>query len=161
MWWKKNVVIYPNNKPYITKKECINNKKQAFGTRNKVGLAVAQKKLKYHLKKAKEQHRQAMEDSFCSNTRKLWETMKLVTNMISAKKHFISSDNLQRANELNNFCLRFEAHDGLKECQSILQALPDTKDTPWVEIDPQDVQHILGVCAPTRPLGHMGCPLSC
>ncbi len=45
---KKDVVVYPNNKPYITKdiKKCINNKKLAFRNRDKVGLLAAQKKLK-------------------------------------------------------------------------------------------------------------------
>lgn len=52
---KKDVVVYPNNKPYFTKdiKECIINKKLAFRNRDKVGPLVAQKELKYNLKKSK------------------------------------------------------------------------------------------------------------
>lgn len=67
---EKKDVVYPNNKPYNTKdiKECINNKKLAFRNSYKVGLLVAQKELNYHLKKAKEQHRQAMEHSFYTST---------------------------------------------------------------------------------------------
>ncbi len=127
---KKDVVVYSNNKPYIKKdiKKCINNKKLAFRNRDKVGLLVAQKYLKYNLKKAKEQHRQTMEHSlYTSNTRTLWETMKLVTNMNPAKKHITTLDNLQRANELNDLYLRFGAHNYLEECHSILQSLSDTK----------------------------------
>ncbi len=142
---KKDVVVYPNNKPYITKdiKKCINNKKLVFRNRDKVGLLAAQKELKYNLKQAKEQHRQTMEHSFnTSNTRKLWETMKLVTNMNPAKKHITTVDNLQRANELNDFYLRFEAQNDLDDCHSLLQSLSDTKDIPWVEVDPRDVQHL-------------------
>lgn len=52
---KKDVVVYPNNKPYITKdiKECIHyikKKKLAFRNRDNVGLLVAQKSLKYKSK---------------------------------------------------------------------------------------------------------------
>ncbi len=37
---KKDVVVYPNNKPYIIKdiKKCINNKKLAFRNKDKVGV---------------------------------------------------------------------------------------------------------------------------
>lgn len=80
---------------------------------------MAQKELNYQLKKAKE-HRQAMEHSFCtSNTRKLWETMKFVTNMNPAKKHITTLDSLQRANELNDFYLRFETQNDLGKCDSM------------------------------------------
>lgn len=65
--------------------------------------------------------------------------MKLVTNMNPAKKHITTLDNLQRANKLNDFYLRFEAQNDLEECHSILQSMLDTKDTPRVEVDPRDV----------------------
>ncbi len=68
--------------------------------------------------------------------------MKLVTNMNPAKKHITTVDNLQRANELNDFYLRFEAQNDLEECHNLLQSLCDTKDIPWVEVDPRDVQHL-------------------
>ncbi len=59
-----------------------------------------------------------------------------------AKKHITTVDNLQRANELNDFYLRFEAQNDLDDCHSLLQSLSDTKDIPWVEVDPRDVQHL-------------------
>ncbi len=82
-----------------------------------------------------------------SNSRNFWKTMKLVTNMNPAKKHITTVDNLQRANELNDFYLRFEAQNDLDECHSLLQSLSVTKDIPWVEVDPRDVQQPFQVLA--------------
>lgn len=44
---KKAIVVYPNNKPYITKeiKDCINKKKQAFRNKVRAGLTEVQKEL--------------------------------------------------------------------------------------------------------------------
>ncbi len=78
---KNDVTIYPNNKPYITKeiKECMNRKKQAFSNKDRAGLVEVQKELKQLLTKAREQHRQTMEQSFLTwNTKKLWDTMTSV-----------------------------------------------------------------------------------
>lgn len=70
---QKEVVIHPNNKPYITKeiKECINRKKQAFRNKDRASLIEVQKELKQLLTKAREQHRKTMEHSLLtSNTKK-------------------------------------------------------------------------------------------
>lgn len=45
-----------------------------------------------------------MEHSFhTANTKKLGDTMKLGTNMNPAKTHITAVDELQKANELNDF----------------------------------------------------------
>ncbi len=45
---KKDVTVYSNNKPYISKeiKECINRKKQAFSNKDRAGPVEVQKELK-------------------------------------------------------------------------------------------------------------------
>jgi len=43
-----------------------------------------------------------------SNPKQLWDSMKSITNMQSSQKYVSTSDDLQKANDLNNFYLRFE-----------------------------------------------------
>ena len=68
-----------------------------------------------------------MEHSFqTSNMKKLWDTMKTVTNMNPEKKQIIALDEQQKSNELNDFYLRFDSQDFSLECNNILQSLPDS-----------------------------------
>lgn len=51
---KKEVVVYPNNKPYVTEdiKDYINRKKAAFRNKDRAGLKVVQKELNQLLNNA-------------------------------------------------------------------------------------------------------------
>ncbi len=84
--------------------------------------------------------------------------MKLVTNMNPAKKYIKTSDNLQRANELNYLYLRIEVQNDLEECHSILLSLSDTKDISWVEVDLRDVQHLFRCLHTNKATGPDGLP---
>lgn len=107
---KKDIIVYPNNKPHITKelKDCINGKKAAFRNKDRVELKTTQKELNQLLKKARSKQKDTIEQHFTTmNSKKLWDSMKAITNMEPSKMHIYFTDDLQKANELNDFYLRF------------------------------------------------------
>lgn len=62
---KKQILLFFNNKPHITKevKRCILEKKQAFKSKDKVLIAASQKNLDKMLNQAREKHRGILEES--------------------------------------------------------------------------------------------------
>ena len=68
----KQVKIFPNNKPWITKpvKDLINKKKGIFGTGNKEELKAAQKNLKHVIENEKRKYKSKIEDHFKRNNMK-------------------------------------------------------------------------------------------
>ncbi len=105
---KKTINVFPNNKSCITNeiKECLNRNKLAFNNKVKTELKLVQKELNGLLKEARKniEHIFYFEDS-----RKLWDSMKFVTNMEPDRKRLITSNEQQRANYLKYFFLRFES----------------------------------------------------
>lgn len=49
--------------------------------------------------------------------------MKAITNMTTGKKCLSTPNDLQKANELNDFFLRFEAHDFSSKCDNVLKSI--------------------------------------
>lgn len=75
----KNIKVYPNNKSYITKdiKEIINRWNVAFRNKDPKEIKVTEKELKSKMRKAKEAHRQCLEETFRpKNNKKVWDTIK-------------------------------------------------------------------------------------
>ena len=108
---QKEVITYANNKPYITKeiKMCINKKKLAFRNQDRLAVSLAQKELNGLLSKARTKHKELLENKLnMSNPKQLWDSMKSLTNMQPSRKCVYTSDDLQKAKDLNNFYLRFE-----------------------------------------------------
>lgn len=92
---KKTVTVFPNSKSFITKevKECLNRKKLAFINHDKIKLKIVQKELNILLKGARKKYRDTREDNFATgNSKKLWDAMKVVTNMAPPHKTFITND---------------------------------------------------------------------
>ncbi|XDV36635.1 hypothetical protein PO909_006381 [Leuciscus waleckii] len=103
---QKTVKRYPNNKPYITKgiKDCINRKKLAFRTGNKVAVRAAQKDLNLQIRASRLQFKERAEQELSvSNTKTLWDYIKKMTNMDNNKKPLFAQNEIAKANELNNF----------------------------------------------------------
>jgi hypothetical protein len=67
---KKEVKIFPNNKPWISKslKRTINEKKIAFQSGNKEERKKVQKKLREEIKKAKLEYKEKVEQQFQSGS---------------------------------------------------------------------------------------------
>lgn len=123
---KKQVTIYPNNKVYITKeiKYCINSKKTAFRNHDRVALQSVQKELNQLLRAARKIHKNILEDNFYKfNTQKMWNSIKDITNIQLAKKMFVSNDDMQKADDLNCFFLRFDTQNYNQECMKELSSI--------------------------------------
>ena len=98
---KKDITLYPNNKPYITKsvKDCIDRKKLALKNNDRVGLKMVQRELNQRLREARKHHRDTIEQTFMSmNSKKLWDSMRAITNMNTTKKRLSTDDDLGKAN---------------------------------------------------------------
>lgn len=68
------------------------------------------------------------------NSKKLWDTIKVMTNMNTKSIRLITNDDLRKANELNDSYLRFHTQDCTPEWR---EASEDTSDR--VIVDPQKV----------------------
>ena len=123
---KKYITVYPNNKPYITKsvKDCINRKKLALKNNDRPGLKLVQRELNQRLRDAKKHHRDTIGQIFMSmDKKKLWDSMKAITNINTTKKHLNTDDDLGKANKLNDCFLRFENHDFSVECNNVMETI--------------------------------------
>lgn len=59
---------------------------------------------------ARLQHKDRVEEDLSrSNSTELWYSIKAMTNMETKRKPLFAIDETRRANELNNFYLRFES----------------------------------------------------
>ena len=72
------------------------------------------------MKAARQQHRERAEQNLSeSNTKKLWDSIRQITNMDPKKKPLFAQNEEARANELNDFCMRFNT-DNVNECAAVL-----------------------------------------
>ncbi len=115
----KNVKIYPNNKPWVTKalKGTINEKKVAFQTGNKEERRKVQRKLRDEIRAAKLEYKQKVERQFQSGEmRDAWKGLKALTGQYTpckSKPNCLCNDarRTEFAGELNDFYCRFERDD--------------------------------------------------
>lgn len=71
-----------------------------------------QRELKQKLNNTKKQYKDSIERDFrTKDTRRMWATMKAITNMTSIRKLLHSTDETKMANDLNIFYLRHDLHD--------------------------------------------------
>ena len=107
----KNVVCYPNNKPWVTSdlKVLLNKKKQALAIHDKDGLRLVKSELRSMIKKCKLDYKNTLEQLFRSNdTRKAWAGLRMVSGYKPKSMMLETNDELAFANELNEFYARFE-----------------------------------------------------
>ena len=122
---QKNIVIYPNNKPYVTREinECIKKKKVAFLAGDTGAMKEAQKELNRQMRDSRRKHKERAELYLArSNTKKLWDSIREMTNMRADKKPIAALDESAKANELNAFFLRFEC-DTSQGCHDVVDSL--------------------------------------
>lgn len=119
---QRTIKCYPNSKPYITGgiKSCIKRKKLAFRAGDTVGLRAAQKDLNRELRTARIKYKEQTEQHLLkSNTKELWNSIRRMTNMTPKRKALFACNESVKANELNDFYMRFET-DNFKKCEEIL-----------------------------------------
>lgn len=93
---KKTIKVFPNSK-------IKDRKKLTFKNNDQLLLRATRSELNQRLKEAKQQHR------------KLWDSVKTMTNMKPTKKPIYAKDELSTANELKHFTA---------ESNSILENIP-------------------------------------
>ena len=82
------------------------------------------------------------------NTKRLWDCMRNITNMNPNRKQIVTMDDLTRANELNDFFLRFDIESSAKGLEGFnFEFIPSCNASNRIRIDPQQVQCIFSkVC---------------
>ena len=156
---KKVVTVYPNNKPYITGeiKDCIKRKQLAFKNKDWMRVKAVQKELNHMLREARRKHKDIIEQNFTSmNSKTLWDSMKAATNMSTRPKRLMINNELEMANELNDFFLRFDKHDLSSECNNVLQSIITTDAYPKIVVDPLKIQAIFNQVCKRKSTGPDG-----
>lgn len=98
-------------------------KRAAFRAGDTEAMKAAQKDLNRQLKEARRKRKeQAEQDLANSNTKRLWDSIRKMTNINSEKKPIAATDESAMANELIKFFLRFEC-DTYQECCDIIDGL--------------------------------------
>lgn len=141
---KKTIIIYPNNKDYITPeiKHLIKRKKQAFRNNDLMELRLIQKILRRELKRAREEHSKRVREAFLmNNPKKLWDMVKDMTNMKSSMRELNMENDLNKANDLNIFYKRFDLNceTNVTCCKELSMSIPCDPTKDRIIINPKDV----------------------
>ena len=158
---KKHVLHFPNNKPYITQdiKACINKKKMAFKAKDRAEIAAAQKELNKMLRKARDKQKTFLEQGLTSsNSKELWNSMKKMTNLHTNKKQLITTNEEVRADELNNFFLRFSPQKELLDHELDWASLNNSSSSFSWKITSQQVQSTFQKVSNKKSTGPDGLP---
>ena len=105
----KQIKMFPNRKPWMNKEvqNLLSARNIAFKSRNTSAYSAARSNLNKGIKKAKDIHRQRVEDHFnTADTRSMWQGVRDITDYKSSPICPHSDNTL--ANELNTFFARFE-----------------------------------------------------
>ena len=95
----------------------------AFRSGDTAALRAAQKELNIELRKSRRVFKERAEQDLAnSNTKRLWDSIREMTNMKSERKPIFALDEGARANELNNFFMRFEC-DTSQGCNDVINGL--------------------------------------
>lgn len=115
-----------------------------------------QQELKQKLGNTKKQYRDSIEWDFRSrDTRRMWATMKVITNMTSSKKSLHSLDENKMANDLNIFYLRHDVHDFSVENDNILSNII-TAEVPKIDISMGEVTRLFRTIKTNKATGPDG-----
>ena len=143
----KKVFFYPNSKPWITKelKSLLREKKTVFKNGDKAAYAQIRKVVRAEIIKAKSAYKEKIESKlYDSDLKSVWNGMKLMTGLQKCNNNSVSSNgftsNMQLADELNKFYLRFNV-DVFDDKISNMREL--VRDTSAPDIDLSYVTNLL------------------
>ena len=133
----KEVIIYPNNKPWVTKelKEVLNKKKRVFYTGTSQEKKVVNREVRAAIRKAKRQYKDKVEMQYSSgDIRAAWQgikTMASVNQRVDGTRKSVSVegvDDQDLPNVLNTFYARFERHDFSESISALRESLVSEHD---------------------------------
>lgn len=120
----KQIKIFPNNKPWVTRevKAAINKKKAAFYSGDKERIKDAQRELKVIIRQGKQKYKESVEGKMTiSNTRGLWNGMKCITGYGTSNPSLCKLG--IQANDANTFFGRFDECDFSSVHENVLSNL--------------------------------------
>ena len=125
---KKDIKVYPNNKPYISKsiKDSLLEKKVALKTGDRVEKKRVLQKVRSEIREEKEKYKKRVEVKFaCGQKREGWEGVKILTGQKKVQQQCSLPEEEREnfANSLNDFYCRFEREDLKEELDSALRDL--------------------------------------
>uniref|UniRef100_A0A671TU97 Reverse transcriptase domain-containing protein n=1 Tax=Sparus aurata TaxID=8175 RepID=A0A671TU97_SPAAU len=111
---KKTVKMFSNNKPWVTPelKQLLNQKKRLFKSGgNREEKRTVPKNIKSMIRECKAAYKRKLESFFRYDARRAWQGVQAITGY-KPKKYLMAVDNeLDMANDLNDFYCRFDIHD--------------------------------------------------
>ena len=131
----KQVKIYPNNKPWMTKavKSSIQKKKQAFKQGSASDLHNANRELQIEILKAQQNFKSELQNKMATNNLCfVWSSMKTITGLRETNNSChvtldgFNSD-VEFANALNHFFCRFDIFDFSNNISELKLELEDNK----------------------------------
>ena len=119
-------------------------------------MKAAEKDLDQQLRESRRQHRLRAEQELAnSNIKRLWDSIRKMTNMEPNRKTMAAQNESAKANELNDFFMRFETNT-VKECCDVINALPCTGDSDRIIIDPGSVTKVFKTMHTNKATGPDG-----
>ena len=152
----KQVKVYPNTKPWMTKvvTSLLKERDRAFKAGDQELYSVARANLKKGIREAKAEYRSKIEDHLQSNnTREVWQGVQHLTNF---KPSGPSADgDASKAEELNRFFARFER---AAEPGDVTTPPPNTHSSRNLILQEHEVRRTLRAVNPRKATGPDGVP---
>ncbi|GFS07778.1 hypothetical protein ElyMa_004740600 [Elysia marginata] len=140
---KKEVTVYPNNKPWVTKemKKILNEKKYIFKIADKALLKEKQKELKKVINKCRANYKKKIETHFKSgDIKKTWDGLKLAVNYTQKKG---SIPDQFDSNDLNDFYARFDTDNNTDRVEQLWDRLEDERMAEaMIEFDESEIKNV-------------------
>ncbi len=137
---EKNITVYSNNKPWVTKdlKNIINKKKKIFYTGNNQEKKDIKKEVKNEIRRAKRAYKGKVEQKYSSgDLRVAWRGIKSISSITNIPEENRKPIRLEGRNEdlpiaFNVFYLRFENHDLSDNLSALKQEISSDMDCNMV-----------------------------
>lgn len=156
---QRTVKVYPNSKPWISKslRALLQKKNRVFREGNTLELRSVQKEIKREVKAGKTKYKEKIEAQLrANNLGSAWAGMKTITGMKENSRKQVMLPNyhcdLQLAQSLNDFYVRFDVHDFNENHSEIRNRLGSAPPCcPF--FDEQDVINCFSKCNPRKGPG--------
>ena len=140
----KEVKIYPNSKPWVTKelKEMMTARQAALKEGDREKMKQLQKKIDNKIKAKKRQYSAKLEDNIQQgNSRQSWQYMSTITGHKKKKGGIVTDSPETLANDLNTFYTRFDCHDFQAEQKLALTKVRELGGRP-ITVEEEDVRKL-------------------
>ena len=131
----KEIKIYQNSKPWITKdlKHLLKERQSALKEKDTKKMKLTQKKIDQRIREEKKKYSAKLEDNFRQgDPRQCWQNISTITGYKPKKAELRPDDEMKLANELNVFYTRFDQHDFSLEQHQAMDTVHQIPGSPVV-----------------------------